>query len=105
MIQWRLCFDLADLNNDGQVDIISNDLDSGSGDIDGQTVYYHSGESSNYFATTNSTQFPGTLKYSKFSGNANDVEVFINGSDKFVFNCQIDNVTENLSSCGIIGKF
>ena len=98
-------FDLADLNNDGQVDIISNDLDSGSGDIDGQTVYYHSGESSNYFATTNSTQFPGTLKYSKFSGNANDVEVFINGSDKFVFNCQIDNVTENLSSCGIIGKF
>ena len=98
-------FDLADLNGDGQIDIISNDLDSGSGNIDGQSIYYHSGSTTNYFTTSNSSQFAGTLNYSKFSGNTNDVQIFSNGSDKFVLNCQVDNSTENLSSCGIIGKF
>ncbi len=104
-------FDVGDANNDGLVDIVSNDLANASTVITGMTVYYNSGNSSNLFDPLSSTGFSDLFYYSNSGGNTNDIELIEYGSKQLIFHCQNDNLTGasvstfTNASCGIVGSF
>lgn len=102
-------FDLADLNNDNQIDIITNDLSSGGTLIDGNSIYYHTGSNSNLYIPSLSTPYEQSLSYSNYTGSTHEVQLIKNttgsSTKNLLFNCQHEIATDNQSSCGIIGSF
>jgi hypothetical protein len=118
-------FDLADVNFDGGLDIVTNDLKS---DIDGDSladpivsglsVYYNTGLASNLFTPVVKTAFDGLLHYSNSSGDTNDLEIINSGGSLLIFHCQVDSdggalttsngstvTTYRNSSCGLVDEF
>ena len=119
---------LRDLNNDGRIDILSNDVESDVGTdaandfITGYTIYYHSGASDIYQSALSSTNDPSLnpnpFFYPNSFGSANHVQIIDSLGVNLFLHCTIDAghtlsvgdaaviipATDN-SSCGIIGNF
>ncbi len=121
----NVSFDIADVNADGRVDLITNDI---SGDLDGDsindtnilsglTVYYNT-NTTDLFTIDISIGFESILHYPHSAGNTNDVEIIDFNGQKLIVHCQqdLDNnvitlsaggtvTTDVESSCGIVGSF
>lgn len=109
-------FDLADINNDSRLDLITNDR---NGDINGDstndniisgfTTYTNTGVSGALFNSTNAQSYNTELNYHNSGGDANDIEMIEHGSQQLLLHCQTDTETvfsdERNSSCGIMGSF
>ena len=121
-------FTLDDVNNDGNIDLVANDIkgnidqfyDSGTSDttdeniITGMSIYYHTNTSDIYQTASRSTS-PLAFFYENSIGDTYNVEVIESATSNVLFHCSIDsdnsasttsdtkslpNIAE--TSCGII---
>lgn len=97
-------FDLKDINEDGFIDIISNDLESSSV-LNGYTIYYHTGLTSSLYTASRKSEASEVFNYSHSAGETNEVKILDSGSYKLLYHCQIDTGASAESSCGVIGTF
>ena len=98
--------DLADINFDGNVDIVANDLNDSAtpGTIDGMTIYYNTGLGVQLYSDSDvyTDKLENTLYYSGYEGSTHETELLqtYDGSTYLFFNCQTDTANSK-SSCGI----
>ena len=108
----RARFDLGDINQDGYIDIVTNDVQgdidndgSNDGIITGHTVYYNSGSESDLYSTTNYQRNSLAHYYDTSEGHVIDVKLITIGSHLKLLHCQNDILTNNYASCGIVHQF
>jgi hypothetical protein len=106
-------FDIGDTNNDGNLDIIVNNIygdinNDGTPDVqlNGATIYYHTGNTITPYLANLTSLLDHSFYYSKSAGHTNQVELIPNGTDLLLFHCQFDdeivNTAGSNSGCGVL---